>query len=61
MARAWDFTTITPEERAEFQALDEARADADLAGEYDKVRELEAQINAFIDRMTAKYTREENC
>ena len=52
---AWNFDTLEPEELAEYEALENERLEADLNSEWTKVNEIEAQINAFIDRMDLKY------
>ena len=51
----WNFDTITPAERDEYDALENARIEAENSGEWDQATDLEQQINAFIDRMNARY------
>ena len=46
---------MTPEELHEYNALENERLEADMAGNWTRVNEIEAQINAFIDRMDRKY------
>ena len=52
---SWNFDTLTSEELDEYNALEDARLEADMAGDWTKVNALETQINAFIDRMDLKY------
>ena len=52
---AWDFSTLTPAELSEYNALEEARIQAENDGDWSKANAYEAQINAFIDRMDSIY------
>ena len=52
---AWDFDTLTPEELSEYNALEEARIDAENAGDWNTAKAMEAKINEFIDRMNSIY------
>lgn len=51
----WNFNTLTPEELAEYTALQDAWNEADLSQDWDLQRAIESRINAFIDRMDARY------
>ena len=54
---AWDFETLTPEERREYDDLQEEWQKAEDEQRYDSQRDTEKQINDFIDRMNDKYAR----
>ena len=55
--KPWTFDDLTPEELAEYQKLEDDRAMASAEGDYDKEKELEQKINAFLTRMDRKYNR----
>ena len=52
---AWTFDSISAAEKSEYDALEEARLQADMDGDWIKVNQIESQINSFIDKMDAKY------
>lgn len=52
---AWTFDTLTPEERSEYDSLQEQWQEAEMEQRYESQKEIEQRINAFIDRMNNKY------
>ncbi len=52
---AWTFDTLTQQELDFYNALQEAWEEAEIMHEWDKQKDIEIQINAFIDRMDVKY------
>ena len=51
----WNFNTLTPTELKEYNDLEKARIEAENIGDWGLANALEAQINAFIDRMDSIY------
>ena len=51
----WSFDTITPAELKKYNALQEAWEEAEMEQNWEVQGRLEKKINAFIDRMDAKY------
>ena len=52
---AWNFDSLTPAELKEYNDLQDLWQKAEDEQQWDIQRTIEQQINAFIDRMDAKY------
>ena len=52
---SWDFGMLTPEERGEYDSLEDARIEAENTGDWNMANSYERRINAFIARMNARY------